>query len=44
MTLTKKRFTVIWDFPVRLFNIGRKKITKIVRERSAEDEGRWLNG
>ncbi|MBL0372073.1 hypothetical protein JJB09_08535 [Rhizobium sp. KVB221] len=44
MTLSKKHVTVIWDFPVRLFNIGRKKLTKIIRERSDEDEGKWLNG
>lgn len=34
---------VIWDFPVRLFNIGRDKFAKIVRDR-AQAEARWLNG
>jgi hypothetical protein len=35
--------TVIWDFPVRIFNIARKKIDTFARDRALADE-RWLNG
>ncbi|MGC4009580.1 MAG: hypothetical protein QM805_11685 [Pseudomonas sp.] len=34
---------VMWVFPQKLFNIGREKIAKIVRDR-AQSEARWLNG
>jgi len=34
---------VIWDFPVMLFNIGRKKFRKYVADRENQ-EARWLNG
>lgn len=43
MTSSNKLLTVIWDFPMRIFNIGREKLTKIFADRP-EDEGRWLNG
>ena len=43
MTSSKKLATVIWDFPVRIFNIGREKLAQIFADRP-EDEGRWLNG
>ena len=43
-TVTSKRsIHVIWDFPMKFFNIGRKKIAKKLRER-AQSEERWLNG
>jgi hypothetical protein len=33
----------MWDFPVRIFNIGREKIAKKKADRALADE-RWLNG
>ena len=35
--------TVIWDFPVRIFNTVRERIEKFARDRALADE-RWLNG
>jgi len=35
--------TVIWDFPVRIFNTLREKIERFARDRALADE-RWLNG
>jgi hypothetical protein len=35
--------TVIWDFPVRIFNMAREKIAKVIADRAQADE-RWLNG
>jgi hypothetical protein len=35
--------TVIWDFPVRVFNMTREKIAKVIADRAEADE-RWLNG
>ena len=43
MTSSKKLATVIWDFPVRIFNIGREKLAQFFANRP-DDEGRWLNG
>jgi hypothetical protein len=43
MTALTKRISVIWDFPVMVFNMGREKLEKIFANRD-EDEGRWLNG
>lgn len=34
---------VIWDFPVMLFNKGRKKIRATIRNRENK-QARWLNG
>jgi len=34
---------VIWDFPVRIFNMAREKIAKLIADRAEADE-RWLNG
>ncbi|MDB5525710.1 MAG: hypothetical protein JWM58_3473 [Rhizobium sp.] len=43
-TMTPKmNMHVIWDFPVRVFNIVREKIAKIIADR-AQADGRWLNG
>ena len=37
------RVNVIWDLTVRLFNIGRDKIVKAMRDR-AQSDARWMNG
>jgi hypothetical protein len=39
----KTLITVIWDFPMRIFNMARKKIEKILADRAHAEE-RWLNG
>jgi hypothetical protein len=43
MTSLTKLISVIWDFPVMVFNMAREKLAKIFAN-SDEDEGRWLNG
>lgn len=43
-TMAPKTLTnVIWDFPVRIFNIAREKFERFARDRALADE-RWLNG
>jgi hypothetical protein len=43
-TMTPKTVAhVIWDFQVRVFNIGRRKVEQKLRERAQKEE-RWLNG
>ena len=39
----KMNMHVMWDFPVRTFNMARRKIAKIIADRALADE-RWLNG
>jgi len=40
---SKTLTSVIWDFPVRIFNMAREKIAKVIADRASADE-RWLNG
>jgi hypothetical protein len=43
-TMTKKAIShVIWDFPVKLFNVAAKKIRKRATDRKVK-QARWLNG